>query len=264
MSTARSSNFGRGIPPQPGGVGWGTWSLLAIAAVPYLIAWLFLRGTLVQLFGLDWSEIGRNPWSILTFPLASMGAPGEIISVLFTCLWSYWVGRSLEKDTGPGLLVGIFGVLTLASSVAWILGSLVVGANPLLAGVSLPLAALTVIWAMRNPEHTILLMMIVPVKAKYLAVITAVVTLFTAGGPSPLMGVFALLPLLLGFLYATNRIPGLRFGTTPADSVQKKKSNEEFRRFQDEVRKKEKEREERERLRKLFEASLIDDKDKDR
>ncbi len=264
MSTARFTSFGRGLPPQPGGVGWGTWSLLGIAAIPYLIAWLFLRGSLIDIFALDASSIARTPWAFITFPLASSGAPAEIISILFTCLWGYWIGRSLEKDTGSGLLLGIFGVLTLASSTAWVLGSMAVNGSPLLAGVYLPMAALTIIWAMRNPEHTILLMMIVPVKAKYLAVITAIVTLFTAGGPSPLMGVFALLPLLLAFLYATNRIPGLRYAATPVETGQKKKTNQEFRRFQDEVRKKEKEREERDRLRKLFEASLIDDKDKDR
>lgn len=264
MSTARSSNFGRGIPPRPGGVGWGTWSLLAFTAVPYLIAWLTKSDALQNLLGLSWADIGRNPWSLLTFPLASSGSGGMIFFVILTCLWTYMIGKSLESDMGPGLLLGVFGVLTLSASTAWILGSLIVGGSPLLAGIFLPLSALTVIWAMRNPEHSILFMMVIPVKAKYLAVISAVIVLFSSGGETPLLGVFALLPLLLGFLYATNRIPGLRFGAAPVENVQKKKSNEEFRRFQDEVRKKEKEREERERLRKLFEASLIDDKDKDR
>lgn len=264
MSTARSSNFGRGIPPRPGGVGWGTWSLLAVTAVPYLIAWLFAGDALVKLLGLSWQGIGQNPWALLSFPLASSGSGSMIFFVLLTCMWTYMIGRSLESDIGPGLLMGVFGALTLSASTAWILGSLVTGGSPLLAGMFLPLSALTVIWAMRNPEHSILFMMIVPVKAKYLAIVSAVIVLFSMGAGMPLMGVFALLPLLLGFLYATNRIPGLRFGVTPVETGQKKKSNEEFRRFQDEVRKKEKEREERERLRKLFEASLIDDKDKDR
>lgn len=262
MSYARSTNFGRGIPSRPGGLGWGTWTLLALAAVPYLVAWLALRGVLVDLFGLSLQSLSAAPWGIITYPLATPGSPQEIMSVLFVCMWMYFLGKTLESDLGPGLMLTLFGALTLIASGAWLLGSLVTGVSPLLAGVSLPLAALTVVWAMRNPEQSILFMMFIPLKAKYLAVLTAVITFFGAGGASPFMGVFALIPLGAAFLYASNRLPGLRYGATPADSASKKKNNEEFRRFQDEVRKKEKEREERERLRRLFEASLRDD-DKD-
>lgn len=264
MSHRRATHFGRGIPPSPGSLGWGTWALLGLAAGPYLIAWLALRGVFVGLFGLALETFTKAPWGIITFPLATPGSPGEILGVLFTCLWVYFLGRSLEDDLGSGLMLALFGGLTLVSSAAWLLGSLAINAGPLLAGLSLPLAAMTVVWAMRNQEQSILFMMIIPLKAKYLAILVAVITLFTAGAASPFMGVFALIPLGVGLLYATNRLPGLRYGATPADSAYKKKNNEEFLRFQDEVRKKEKEREERERLRKLFEASLRDDDDSKR
>jgi len=232
---------------------------MGLAAGPYLIAWLAMRDVFVGLFGLSLKTFSQVPWGIVTFPLATPGAPAEITGVLFTCLWVYFLGRTLEEDLGGGLMLAVFGGLTLISSGSWLLGSLAVNASPLLAGVSLPMAAMSVVWAMRNPEHTILFMMIIPLKAKYLAVLMAVITLFTAGAASPFMGVFALIPLVVALLYATNRIPGLRYGVAPADSAYKKKNNEEFLKFQDEVRKKEKEREERERLRKLFEASLRDD-----
>lgn len=258
MSRFSATNFGR-MGGSPGNrIGPATIGLIALGSVPFLLAWFGLK-QLVDWFALAPVLALARPWTLLLYPLADVGNGSAIIGVLFLSYWLYMIGSSLEKEIGTGLLAAATGILTLAGGLAWWLGGSLMMPAAVQMGMMLPAAALTVLWAMRNPEHTIMLMMIIPIKAKWLAVLTAVVVLFISGSGAPLMGVFALLPLLLAFLYATNRIPGLKFGATVADVKSSKKQRQEFDNYMNDVYKREQEREERERLRRLFESSLDDD-----
>ena len=79
------------------------------------------------------------------------------------------------------------------------------------------------------------------------------------------MAPFAAAPLALAYFYAANKLPFLQYGSTPSGirgenpagtrRVYKKE-------YYDEVKRREKDRAEKERLRKLFEQSAFDDKDK--
>jgi len=140
----------------------------------------------------------------------------------------------------------------------WV-GATIVGRNQELVGLSLPLSVLTVVWCARNKNSVIYLMGVIPIAGKWLAVLDVVMVVFGLGAGAPLMGLFAALPLGIGWLYADERIPFLRYGLAPTPTIQKKKEREEFHKYIDDVREKQKEREERDRLRKLLESSLHDD-----
>lgn len=227
MSRFSATNFGR-MGGSPGNrIGPATIGLIALGSVPFLLAWFGLK-QLVDWFALAPVLALARPWTLLLYPLADVGNGSAIIGVLFLSYWLYMIGSSLEKEIGTGLLAAATGILTLAGGLAWWLG----GSLMMPAAVQM---------------------------AKWLAVLTAVVVLFISGSGAPLMGVFALLPLLLAFLYATNRIPGLKFGATVADVKSSKKQRQEFDNYMNDVYKREQEREERERLRRLFESSLDDD-----
>src|SRR5205823_4373438 len=78
----------------------------------------------------------------------------------------------------------------------------------------LPLSGVTVAWATRNPNSTILFMMVIPILAKWVGWITAGIVLFGYGAVHPFLGIAASLHLGLAYLYAANKIPFLLFSGT--------------------------------------------------
>ena len=125
----------------------------------------------------------------------------------------------------------------------------------------IPIGALTVAWGVRNQTACVRLWAIIPITGKWIAILEAFLVLFVMGESAPLVGVFALVPLGVAWAYAANGIPGLSFGpTTPRVSRAAKANERRDQSYYDDVFRRAKEREERERLRKLFEDSLEDDK----
>jgi membrane associated rhomboid family serine protease len=193
-------------------------------------------------------------WSLLTYPFI------DVISIffIFKVMWIYWVGSMLEYDLS-----------TRKFSILWIIAS-AVGILPLAifkapaVGMLIPGAILMSIWGTRNPNMTIMVFMIVPVAAKWIAALTVIgVFLFYGGASSmPLVGLAAVSGCIVGFLYARNMIPNLSYGkgsvTKRAAPTRAEKAKQQA--YYDDVYRREKEREEKERLRKLFEGSLEDKK----
>jgi hypothetical protein len=177
----------------------------------------------------------------------------------FAWLWLYWVGSSIERTDGPlGLVKAFFGFTVLAS-VLVAPASLAMGRPVLLAGGWLPVSALTCVWCARNPTATIRLMAVIPVSGKVLAVITAVTTLIVYGSGAPVAGLLATVPCAVGWAVGGGRIGRRRTGTIVSGRGNRAQSPQEFDRFISQVRKREQEREERERLRKLFEDGPSED-----
>lgn len=244
--------------PLPG-VGWGAASVIALVVLPFLVAWLGLGPAMMTGLSLIPAEAGARPWAAFTYVLADPG--GFFFGALLSGLWAYYMGTSLERELRGAMLPVLYGVFALIGGLSVLVGGLLLAPAFTLWGTMIPLGALTVLWATRNPDQSILLMMIIPVKAKILGWVTALGVLFTVGTGSPLMGLFALVPLGAAWAYASNRVPGLRFGQDLKEVKAKKKESQEFNQYIDNVRQREQEREERERLRRLFEASVKDDPD---
>ncbi len=153
-------------------------------------------------------EVGvATAWRWLTYPLYT---PTSILGIVFLGYIFFWIGGSLERRWGSEKFAQVFVVVTLAAAGAQWLGSAyaVRSLNPdfALAGLYIPEATLFVIWAALNPEATILLFFVLPIKAKYLGLGSIVVTYFSSGGP--VQGLFAIAVPVLGWFWAKRPASG--------------------------------------------------------
>jgi membrane associated rhomboid family serine protease len=235
-----------------------TIGLIIALVVSFMFAW-FTQGAPTPLLALDTARL--LPWTILTYPLADAGDGRALIFFLFLLLWLFWVGSSTERDLGSAKFAGFFALMTVLAGLFLFLGSTGLGIQYRLMGAGLPVAGLTVAWGTRNQNAQIRLYGIIPLTGKVLAILTVALTLFAYGTGAPLLGVFAVLHLAIAWAFAANKIPGYAYAKPVATYRPTKQQVERESSYFDDVRKREKEREERERLRKLFESSLVDDPD---
>jgi hypothetical protein len=142
------------------------------------------------------SDLRHAPWTLLTYPLYT---PQRPIWFLFTLYVLHWIGRDLEPAWGTRKFAAVALALTMVCGLSLNLLPPLLGVAGLpLAGLEQPLTALFVMWAMLNPMATVLFMMIIPIQARVLGYATLVLIYFDTG---PILGFFALLGPLLGWLY---------------------------------------------------------------
>jgi len=237
-----------------------TVGLSVVLVLTSLVFWFSTgRGMQSFVFPVDWV---RQPWSLLTYPFAYVGVGdiGQLLWFLLLIAWLFMAGASLERQIGtPRYAVLWFAMTALPALILWA-GMLLTGRGIVIHGPYLPVAAISVIWATRNQNAAVSLMGILPLTGKWIGWIVVAGTFFNYGGGNPILGVFAILHLAIAYAYADNKIPFLQFSRPVSNHH--KPSKEQIERenaYFDEVRRREKERDERERLRKLFEGSLNDD-----
>ena len=216
----------------------------------------------------NWSS---RPWSVLTYPWAEMPFTTGfgLLGFFFLVMWTFWVGGTIERDLGPVKYAGLWLAMILLPGLFIGLIAPLLSKTFLVAGMWLPIAGLTIVWCTRNPNQQIMLYGIVPLKGLWLGWITLGTTIILSGFGNPLLGVISALHLPIAWAFAANKLPvvtysrgATSFGKAKAtDSSFLKKSERMDGSYYDDVKKREKEREERERLRKLFESSLNDDSD---
>lgn len=233
-----------------------TVAILILAGANFLASWVSGGG--------DWNKYLlfhagiAFPWTFLTYPFAADAA--DIIGIFFMIYWMWIIGASVERDLGTGKYLAFFGTMTVVPALMMWICNATVGHFVPLYGLYLPVAGITIAWASRNPNASMLFMMIIPILAKWLAWLTAALVVFRYGYPNPPVGLFAGVHLLLAYLYASNKIPVLPYGR---DGGRVKKQQwlprEKDDKYLRDVKSREIERAERERLRKLFEGSLKDD-----
>lgn len=231
--------------------------MIVVFVAAFILGWLPSIGETLRLWlafvpGKVW------PWTFFSYPLASVGDGGGFLFFLIGMLWFFWVGNAFEAAAGKvGLLLNFLAFGFLFALVDWLAFVADLGGAPLL-GPFLPVAGLTVAWCGMAPNMTIRIWGIIPVTGTWLAVITAAFVILGYGQGLPLFGVILALPLLLAWFYGQGRLP-VRIGQdVVGKQAEKKKDTREFDEFMSKVKNKEKDREERERLRKLFEDSLDD------
>ncbi|MBN9502049.1 MAG: hypothetical protein J0H02_09775 [Armatimonadetes bacterium] len=248
-----------------------TVSIIASMIVTSLIFWLTATKGMEQfVLAPGWQQ----PWTLLTYPWAfTPFFDGlSLLFFVFLCMWIFFTGGSVERDLGTTKYLVVWLVMILLPAlIVSTLGPLT-NKGYILAGMWLPEAAITVIWCTRNQTQTIMLYGIVPVAGKWLGWITAATTVLLMGAGNPLMGVIAAPHLPIAWAYAANRIPfwvysrgGSQFGSRKLrDNPNLKRGERMDKSYYDDVKRREKDREERERLRKLFESSLQDDAGNDK
>lgn len=226
-------------------------------------------------------EAGPNalaqPWTFLTYPWAfsPLGSTMGIVCFLLLLFWLYSVGPSLEREMGSKRFAAFWAIFTIVPGILLWFGFRALGVPGYLAGPILPEAAVTVAWCFRNAYQSVNLYGILPIRAPWIAAITAASLLFSYGAWNPVLGLLAIAPLVVVMLFAQNKLPiafgegrygtgGFGFGGSSARKKEKQHANRAQAQYDeayyDDVLRRERERDERERLRKLFESSLKDDK----
>ncbi|MBS1715635.1 MAG: hypothetical protein JST30_15000 [Armatimonadetes bacterium] len=232
-----------------------TLALVVVNAVAFFVNW----GTGQSLVPwLDCAGDFSRPWTLLTYSVVPLGSPREFLWMFFGLWFLYGVGTSLERTSGVKGLLGVYFGYSLASAV---LGSLVakgVGLPLLLTGPWIPIAALVCLWAGQGPTQEIRLMGIVPLQARWFALLTAVALVVCYGAQSPLIGAAVAAPCLAAWFQGAGTLFAPRRRAVVSGRGQRAQSGEEFDAFMTKVKEKEREREERERLRKLLEGSVSD------
>lgn len=199
-----------------------------------------------------------RPWTLVTYPWSQLILSGvSILGFIFLMIWFYSIGRAVERDVNSKKFAVIWVVATLVGALSnWAGSYLAKGFWPL-TGPALPIAAISIIWCTRNPSAEMRVYMVIPITGKWLGFIIVGLVLLGFGRDAPLVGILDCVPVALAFAYASNRLPGLAYG---AGGVYKAKQKEATTRGQvmydqsyfDDVKRREIEREERERLKKLL------------
>lgn len=217
------------------------------------------------LLGTDWPS---QVWTVITYPWANMPY-GDVLSLVFfflTLYWMWFAGSEVERAYGNvKYLIVWFGSTLLGGLFLW-LGAKLAGVPLVYGGFWLPVAAVTVCWCYVNPQGQIMLYGMIPINSRVLAIITAITLILVHGSRHPIIGFASALHLIPVAIFAAGKIslPSIKRTPKMEDRAYLKKSERMDKSYYDDVKKRETEREEKERLRKMFESSLNDDESKDR
>lgn len=143
----------------------------------------------------------ESPWTVFTYPLIYTGCIS--ICFCFTLFWMWIAGGSLERSWGSKRFVLFFFMMSAISALGLFLGGLITNETTLLTGLYLPLAGVTMAFAMLDPERAMLYGFVIPMKLKYLAVLDMLIVLVGFGRQDPILGVSALLGCAFSYWYVT-------------------------------------------------------------
>lgn len=178
--------------------------LIVVNILTFLLDALLHIGQLLHYLAFTTVEVISMPWTLFTYPL--LGAGAGVISLLFSAYWLWWAGGSLERSWGSRTFALYFFLTSAATALALFVGTLLTHIPVSLIGLWLPIAGVTVAFAMINPEQQILFFFIIPLKLKYLALIDAVIVLVSYGSMNPLLGLLALTGCAISYRYVRGGI----------------------------------------------------------
>lgn len=237
-----------------------TYSLLIYSIVVFCITSFIFEAIMIKYMAFDSSSALRKPWSLFLYPF-SPGYNG-IIGFIFTMFWLWIAGGSLERSWGT-VKFSIYMLLNaFFSALGLLLGGLISNNAVYAAGMWLPLAGITIAFSLLNPEEKVNLWCILPLKMKYLAILTVVVTMMNYASYGFIIAVFSLMGCAFSMWYISGRRFAFHYGQhTP------RKTGEVIRVYPRETigskinpLKIIEEHRERKRVRDLFKRSGIDDK----
>ncbi len=163
--------------------------LLLTTACAFVIS-LLPSGGAYLINGFGFVAPGHVPqlWRLFTYPILTLG----ILGLLFDGLALWWFGGSLERAWGTRGYAAFWLAASAICALSMSAGALLLHVPRLWVDSYLPLSAVILAWALLNPEQTIMLYGIIPLKAKYLGLAEVLILFFTHAEPSLLMGFFAL------------------------------------------------------------------------
>ncbi len=138
-------------------------------------------------------------WQIFTHHF--IHDPYSPVSFIISCIVFYFFAGSVENAYGQKRFLILFYTSALGGALCGLAFSSVAGFNTPFLGMLPSLLSLIVIFGLLNPEATILLMFILPIKAKYLSYGTIIITFLTFLAKANPHGAYHLGGILFGYLY---------------------------------------------------------------
>ena len=138
-------------------------------------------------------------WQLITHPF--IHNPQAPIGFLINCLIFYFFAGSVEQALGTRRFLILFYAAALGAALCGLAFSSMSGFSAPFMGMLPSLLALIVVFGLLNPEATILLMFILPVKAKFISYATILITLLTFLAMANPHGAYHLGGILVGFIY---------------------------------------------------------------
>ena len=159
----------------------------------------------LDLLGLpsDPAQLLVRPWTLVTTFFTHYG----FFHILFNMLFLYWFGRLVHDYLGNGRLVNLYILGGLAGGILYIL---IYNLSPLfveevgrssLIGASASVFAIVVAAATLMPDHQFYLLLLGPVKIKYIAIFYVAMSFFGAIGSNAGGDIAHLGGALIGFVY---------------------------------------------------------------
>ncbi len=174
-------------------------SIIVSNALTFLAAVFVDLRSAERFFAFEPTNLTARIWTLITHPF--WAGSEDIVSILFACYWLWIAGGSLERGWGSRRFAAYFTSLSAVSALGLWAASKLSGVNIGTAGLWLPLAGITIAFALRDPEQQILLFFVIPLKLKYLAMLDVVLVLVSYGRLSPICGVLALSGCAYSYLY---------------------------------------------------------------
>jgi membrane associated rhomboid family serine protease len=138
-------------------------------------------------------------WQIITHPF--IHNPTAPFGFLINAIMLYFFSAPVENALGTKRFLILFYVAALGSALFGMALSGVDGLNSPFMGMLSSLLAILVVFGLLNPEATIMLMFILPVKAKFLSYGTVVITLLTFLAKANPSAAYHLGGIFFGYLY---------------------------------------------------------------
>ena len=144
----------------------------------------------------------RHPWTLLTYAFTHE----EFFHILFNMLNLYWFGQLVREYLGDRRLVSIYILGALAGAVFFLLTYNFVpafreGLGTPMVGASAAVTAIIVAGATLLPDYTFMLILIGPVKIKWIAAVVVLISLAGVNGGNPGGEIAHLGGALLGFVF---------------------------------------------------------------
>lgn len=168
---------------------------------------------IIELIGQHWLNLPLYQWlalspvksgqfhllQLVTHPL--IHDPGSPIGFLINCLVFFFFAGTVESALGTRHFLRLYIIAALGGAAAGLIFSGLTSFNVASAGMMPSLLALIVVFGLLRPEATILLMFVLPIKAKYISYGTIIVTALTFLAQTNVHGAYHLGGIGLGWLY---------------------------------------------------------------
>jgi len=179
--------------------------------IPAVFEWLFTGSSqIISFYSNEYLAIPAylpklevRFWTPLTYMFMHAG----IFHILFNMLWLYWIGQIFEEYLGKQRIVGVYLLGGLAGALFYVLSyNFFPAFAPVLpistaVGASASVMAIIVATATLLPDFSISLMIIGPVKLKWIAVFYVVLDFLSIAGPNAGGEIAHIGGALLGFIY---------------------------------------------------------------